>query len=118
VSKIGNIKLIQHRPMEGVPKSATIRRTPTGKWFVTFSCEWEPVKLPEIDNSVGIDVGLKTFAVMSDNTQIENPSFFKQEQKALAKAQRKLEKCEKGTKKRKRVKKVVTRIHERITWRK
>src|SRR5262249_28637768 len=39
LSKVGDVKIISHRPLEGTPKTATIRRTPTGKWFVTISCE-------------------------------------------------------------------------------
>jgi putative transposase len=51
---------------------------------------------------------------MSDENKIDNPRFFKQEEKALAKAQRKLSKQEKGTKKRRKAKKVVSKIHERV----
>ncbi|MGH7486476.1 MAG: RNA-guided endonuclease InsQ/TnpB family protein, partial [bacterium] len=89
LSKIGDVKLISHRPLEGTPKTATIRRTPTGKWFVTISCEWEPTPLPPTENSVGIDVGLTTFATLSDGQEIANPRFFRAEEYALAKAQRK-----------------------------
>jgi len=117
LSKIGNVPIILHRPLEGKAKSATIRRTPTGKWFVTFSCEWEPTALPANPNQIGIDMGVKTFAAMSDGSKIENPKFFKAEQKALAKAQRKLAKQEKGTKQRALARKVVSRVYERITWR-
>ena len=45
LSKIGAVKLLYHRPLEGVPKTATIRKITTGKWFVTISCEWEPFPL-------------------------------------------------------------------------
>ena len=117
LSKIGNIKIVLHRPLEGSPKAATIRRSPTGKWYVTFSCEWEPTKLPESPSQIGIDVGVAAFATMSDGDKIENPQFFKQEQKALARAQRKLAKQEKGTKLRKRAKRVVSRVYERTAWR-
>ena len=89
VSKVGDIKMVYHRPIEGTPKTATIRRMPTGKWFVTISCEWEPTPLPPTHQDVGIDVGLKTFASLSDGQEIANPRFFRQEEKALAKAQRK-----------------------------
>ena len=46
VSRVGESKSCSHRPLEGTPKTATIRRTATGKWFVTISCEWEPTPLP------------------------------------------------------------------------
>lgn len=117
LSKIGNVKMVMHRPIEGKPKYATIRRSSTGKWYVTFSCEWEPTALPENPNQIGIDVGVKTFAAMSDGTKIDNPKFFKTEQKTLARAQRKLAKQTKGTKERKRARKIVARVYERLSWR-
>ncbi len=89
VSKVGRVKVLLHRPLEGVPKTATIRRTATGKWFISFSCAWEPITLPPTGHEVGIDVGLKVFAMPSDGNPIENPRFFRHEERALARAQRK-----------------------------
>jgi len=88
VSKVGRIKMVLHRPLEGTPKTATIRRTATGKWFVTFACEWEPTPLPPAGREVGIDVGLAVFAMPTEGDPIENPRFFREEAKALAHAQR------------------------------
>jgi len=116
LSKIGNVKVVLHRPVEGQIKTCTIKRSSTGKWYVMFSCEWEPVPLPENSQAVGIDVGLYSFATLSTGEQIKNPKFFRQEEKALAKAQRKLSKTERGTPERKKYRKVVARIHERIAW--
>ena len=65
--------------------------------------------------AVGIDVGLENFATLSTKEKIANPRFFKTDQEALAKAQRKLSKQEKGSPERKKAKKVVGRIHERIS---
>jgi putative transposase len=88
VSKVGRIKLLLHRPLEGTPKTATIRRMATGKWFVTFACDWEPTPLPPTGREVGLDVGLKVFAMPTKGDPIENPRFFREEAKALAHAQR------------------------------
>jgi len=63
---------------------------------------------------VGIDVGLESFATLSNGEKIDHPRFFRSEEKALAKAQRRLSKCEKGTPDRMKALKVVQRIHERI----
>ncbi len=117
VSKIGHIKIILHRPLVGKVKTSTISRTSTGKWFVCFATEVEPKRLPELDTEVGIDVGLKTFATISDGTAIENPRFFRKEEKALASVQRKLSKEVKGTPERRFRRKAVARVHERIGWR-
>ena len=77
----------------------------------------EAQRLPQSPASVGIDVGLENFATFSDDTKpIENPRFFRTEQKALAKAQRKFDKVkhQHRSPKRRKAKKVVARVHERI----
>jgi len=105
---VGLVKIILHRPLEGMPKTATITRSSTGKWYVCFSCECaEPVPLPETGQVVGIDVGLKTFATLSDGQEIANPHFFRGEEQALAKVQRRLSKEEKGTPERARRRRIV-----------
>jgi putative transposase len=116
LSKIGDIKIKLHRPIEGKIKRLTVRRSSTGKWFACFSVEIDdPPKPPWKDGSmVGIDVGLESFATLSNGEKIDNPRFFRSEEKALAKGQRRLSKCEKGTRDRRRILKVVQRIHERI----
>ena len=118
LSKIGCIRVVQHRPLEGIPKSCTIRRTKTGKWFVSISCDMgETHEKADTGSAVGIDVGLTSFAVTSDGERIENQRFFRQEEKNLAKAQRNWDKVKKRPKtdlvKEKR-RKVIARVHERI----
>jgi putative transposase len=118
LAKIGHLKLVQHRPFKGVVKTCTIIRSATGKWYASFSCaEVEPEVLPPSERQVGIDVGLKTFAYLSTGEQIENPRFFREEEQQLAKASRRLSRAERGTKERAKRRKVVSRIHERIRWR-
>ncbi len=116
LSKLGHVKMLMHRPLQGTPKTAIVKRTPTGKWFVSLLCEEvAPDSWPASDAQVGIDVGLKTFAYLSDGSQIENPRFFRQEEQALAKAQRKLSKAKGKTPEKRKRRKVVARIHERIS---
>jgi len=114
LSKIGSIKVKLHRPIEGTIKNLTIRRQ-NGKWYACFSCEIVPKPLKKSKKAVGIDVGISSFATLSSGEKIENPRFFKTEQKALAKAQRKLSGQRKGTPERQKAKKIVARIHERIS---
>ncbi len=116
LSKIGSVKMVSHRPIKGKIKTCIIQKSSTGKWYVCFSVECEPERLPHRPEQVGIDVGLKTFATLSTAQEIENPRFFRQEEKALAKAQRKLSKAEKGTRERRKRRKVVARVHERAKW--
>jgi putative transposase len=115
---VGEVKMLLHRPIEGTPKTATISRSSTGKWYVCFSCECaEPSPLPETGQLVGSDVGLRTFATLSTGQGITNPRFFRHEEHALAKAQRRLPKEENGTPERGKRRKIVARVHERIAWR-
>jgi len=116
LSKIGDIKIKLHRPIEGKIKTCTIRRMPTGKWFACLSVEIEDAPLPPWKDGsvVGIDVGLASFATLSNGEKIANPRFFREEEKELARVQRKLSKAPKGTPERKAALKVVERVHERI----
>jgi len=117
LSKIGSVRVKLHRPIEGTIKTCTIKCTPTGKWFVSFACDIEhkPVEHP-VEPAIGIDMGLESFATLSNGEQIENPRFFRKEEKSLVKAQRKLSKQEKASTARRKARKVVARIHERIKW--
>ena len=116
-SGIGHLKIILHRPVKGKIKTLTIRRSSTCKWYASFSVEYEPERLPECEAQVGIDVGLKTFATLSDGTEIENPRFFRKEEQALAKVQRAHSKLAKGSPERRKHRKAVARVHERIAFR-
>jgi len=89
LSKIGRIKMVYHRQVKGKIKTCTIHKSSTGKWYVCFSVECEPERLPKCAHAVGIDVGLKTFATLSTGEEIAAPKFFRQEEKALATVQRK-----------------------------
>ena len=116
LSKIGDIKIKLHRPIEGDIKQLTIRKTSTGKWFASFSVDIKDSSQHFKNNGsiVGVDLGLVNFVTLSTGEKIENPRFFRSEEKALVKAQRQLSKCEKETSKRRKALKVVQRVHERI----
>jgi putative transposase len=117
LSKIGDVKIKLHRPIAGKVKTLTITRSATGKWYACFSVEMEAQALPKNSKSVGIDVGVTHFATLSNGEQIANPRFFRTDEKALARAQRKLSVEKKGTAKRAASRKAVARIHERVTHR-
>lgn len=114
LSKIGKVRIKQHRLLAGTVKTCTITRKATGKWYACFSCEIDPEPLPVSTESMGIDVGLTNFAVLSNGQAIENPRFFRTDQQALAKAQRKLSMAPKGSPERNKRRKVVALVHERI----
>jgi len=115
LSKIGDVKIKLHRAIEGKIKRCTVHRYPTGKWFICLTVELPDPDVPFNDGSVvGVDVGLSSFITMSTGEKIDNPRFFRSEERALAKAQRRLSKCANDTPERRKALKAVHRVHERI----
>jgi putative transposase len=114
ISKIGEVRIVLHRPIEGKIKTLTLHRSSTHKWYACFSVGIDAAEYFNIKPSIGIDVGLLSFATLSNGESIENPRFFRQDEKDLARAQRKLERQKKGSTERARLKRAVSRIHERI----
>ena len=86
--KIGWVKVKAHRQINGVIKSATISMTPTGKYYVSILCETEIAPFPKTNSSVGIDLGLSDFAILSTGEKIGNRRFLNQLSKKLAKEQK------------------------------
>ena len=86
--KIGWVKVKAHRQVDGVIKSATISMTPTGKYYISISCEMEIAPLPKTNSSVGVDLGISDFAILSTGEKIGNKKFLNQLSKKLAKEQK------------------------------
>jgi putative transposase len=114
LSKIGNIKMKQHRPIVGAIKTLTIRRE-AGCWYACFSVEYVPTPLPRSNHVVGIDVGLETFARLSDGTPIENHCYYKTAQAKLRRAQRKVtRRANKGSKRRRKAILLFEKAHQHV----
>jgi putative transposase len=109
------VKIKQHRLFEGLIKSCTISQVPSGKYFVSILVECEIEPLVTLETKVGIDVGLKTFAVMSNGRVIENPKHLRKSEKRLAKLQRDLSRKQKGSHNRAKARIKVAKLHEKIT---
>ena len=91
LSKIGEVAIRLHRPLQGAPKTCTITRKADG-WYACIACEVEAEPLPETGREVGIDVGLEHFATFSDDTPpLANPRQMQQAQASLRKSQKRLE---------------------------
>ena len=114
LSKIGRVKIKLHRQLKGKIKTLTITRSPTGKWFACFAVECGSDPLPQVSDAVGIDCGLERFSTLSTGEHTANPRFFRKYEKRLAKAQKKLSAATKGSQERKKRRKVVAQVHERI----
>jgi putative transposase len=113
LNKQERVKAKIHRPIVGAVKTCTVRRYGQ-KWFVCFTVEQEDDFLPACTDSIGLDAGLNSFMALSNGEFIDNPRFFRKDEKALAKAGRKQAKTKKGSKPRKKANKVLSRIHERV----
>ena len=112
--KLGLVKFAKSREVLGNIKNATIRRTPSGKYFVSIACEVEIEKLPKLNKKIGIDVGLKDFAVMSDGEIMSNPKYFRKSEKRLAKLQKDLARKMYGSNNWYKNKIKIAKLHERI----
>ena len=115
IPKIGEIKIVPHRPVEGTIKSVTISKTSSGRYFASLLCEVElhPPK-PASQSEIGIDLGLKSFIVTSGGERIESPKFFRKSESKLARLQRRLSRKQKGSNRRTKVRLKVARLHEKI----
>src|SRR5699024_9103624 len=75
--KLGFIHFSKSREVEGRILNATVRRNPSGKYFVSILSETEVKALPKTGSSVGIDMGLKEFAILSTGKVFSNPKWFR-----------------------------------------
>lgn len=113
------IKCKFSREFKGKIKTSTVSRTPTGKYFISILVETEdtlPNKAPIDENkAVGVDLGIKTFATLSDGTEIQNPKYLKKALKKLKRLQRSVSRKKKGSNSRKKAVKLLARQYEKVT---
>jgi len=118
LSKIGAIKLVQHReiPAEGIIKTCAIKRA-VDQWYVSFTIELPDVETEMpigIKTAVGIDLGLTDMATLSTGEKIDNPKWLRGSEKKLAKEQRRLARKKRGSSNRKKQKAIVGMVHRKI----
>jgi putative transposase len=113
--KLGLVRFRMHREMVGTIRDITITKDTRGRWFVCFACDVgeAPAKRP-VASATGIDLGLTSFAVLSDGTEVVNPRYFRRSEESLARAQRVLARKKRGSNSRRKAKRSVARVHERI----
>ena len=114
--KIGSVKIKKHRTFDGLIKSVTISKNPSGKYYVSVLVEqMDKEKLSESESAIGIDLGLKEFCITSDGEMIENPRYLQKSENRLRKLQKDLSRCNKGSKNREKCRIKVARQYEKIT---
>ena len=113
LSKIGAVRLFQHREIEGKIKTCTIKQE-GNQWYVCFSVELPDPEPKEIKTSVGVDVGITTLATLSDGTEIENPKTLDKYDSKLRKAQKDLSRKQKGSNNRGKQKVILAGIYRKV----
>ena len=112
---IGNVKVKLHRPVGGRIKQASVSLDGDGHWYIAFACADVPARpLPPLDTSVGIDVGITTFAALSDGTMVDNPRPYEAAQRSLATAQRRVSRRKRGSKRRRKAVELLAKQSARV----
>jgi putative transposase len=110
-----SLKVKQHRPLEGTPKTAHLVLRADSHWYVLIVCDMgDAPEKREKGPAVGLDVGLKHFVADSDGHTVENPRCFRKSQKKLRRAQRKTARRKKGSNRRRKASKQAARHHLKI----
>jgi putative transposase len=113
--KIGRVKAVIHRPWEGKIKNVTVTKTKSGRYFASVQVEMEmPVPPPYRSETVGVDMGLKSFLVTSDAVAIPAPKYLLRAQKRLTRSQRRLSRSKKGSHGWEKARAVVARQYEKV----
>ncbi|AZM76665.1 transposase [Streptomyces sp. KPB2] len=116
--KVGAVKVKWSRTLPAVPTSVTVVQDASGRYFASFVVDTDPAadeaRMPATDRTVGIDLGLTHFAVLSNGTKIDSPRFLRRAEKKLKKAQRELSRKQKGSKNRDKARLKVARAHAKV----
>ena len=108
------IKIVLHRQFKGLIKSATISKTPSNQYYISILVDTENIQLPKNDNKIGIDLGLKEFAVCSNGDRFDNPKNLRKSEKKLSKLQKDLSRKQKGSNNRYKARLKVAKLHQKI----
>ena len=115
LSKAGLVRIKRHRSFNGIIKSATIIKTSSGNYFISVLVDMTGKdSIHSNDHKVGIDLGIKEFAVTSDGEMIKNPKYLQKSETRLRKLQKDLSRTQNGSKNREKCRIKVARQHEKI----
>jgi putative transposase len=112
--KMTPIKMVIHREMQGIPKSVTISKTPSGKYYASIVTLADISHAPLNGDKIGLDLGVKEFAITSKGEKFENPKYFQKSLRQLKIRQRRKSRKQKGSKNRNKARLVVAKVHEKV----
>ncbi|WP_060887942.1 RNA-guided endonuclease InsQ/TnpB family protein [Streptomyces caniscabiei] len=116
--KIGAVKVKWSRTLPATPTSVTVVMDAAGRYFASFVIDTDPAtdaaRMPDTDRTIGIDLGLTHFAVLSDGTKIDSPRFLRRAEKKLKKAQQDLSRKQKGSRNRDKARLKVAHAHAKV----
>ncbi|WP_330309787.1 MULTISPECIES: RNA-guided endonuclease TnpB family protein [unclassified Streptomyces] len=116
--KIGAVRVKWSRTLPVQPSSVTVIKDAAGRYFASFVIDTDPAadatRMPESDQTIGIDLGLAHFAVLSDGSKIDSPRFLRRAEKKLKRAQRELFRKQKGSRNREKARLKVARAHAKV----
>lgn len=114
LSKIGRLNVVWTLSLEAKPTTVSVVKEPSGKYFVTLTLLEAEKTLSPSDKTVGVDLGIETFATLSDGRKFKAPAKIRKLRKKLAALQRKHSRRQKGSKRREKARLKVARLHEHI----
>lgn len=115
ISKIGNIRTIIHREIDGKVKGIIVKKTVTGKWFANVQVEKDFDPLPATNQEVGMDVGISMFVTDSDKTEVEYPANIDKSIDELKRVQKELSRKKQGSKNYSKTKHELNLLYETLT---
>jgi putative transposase len=114
LAKIGNVKPIWSRQLPSAPSSITVIKDCANRYFLSFVVDIKPVDINAKNQSIGIDLGIKTLAVMSDGEKAQSPNYSILDRR-IRKLQRKLARQPKDSKRRNLTRIKIAKLHNKIT---
>ena len=114
LAKIGNVRPVWSRPLPSPPSSVTVIKDAANRYFLSFVVEIVPVDVLASNPSIGIDLGLKTFAVLSNGEKVESPSYSKIDRR-IRRKQRKMAKRGKDSKRRRKLRLQIAKLHNKVS---
>ncbi len=113
--KLGWVGFHKSQDITGKLVNVTVTRTSSGKYIASILCETEIEKHAQVTQNMGLDLGIKSYLVTSENEEVDNPKYYRTQKRKLRKANKKLSRAQKGSNNRVKAKVKLARVHEHIT---